>query len=483
MTLLDAVIIFVYLTGIVVVGVRYRGRQDNIRDYFTAQEGFGGLLGTTMVGLSLGATLFSALSFVAFPSVVYTYGVTSLTAILGFPAAYIALRFWFLPRYFASPQNSPYDIIQRRFGKPTRLAASAMFVLLRICWMAALIYASVIVVMASGSLDNSWFWPLTLIIGILSTVYTVIGGIRGVIVTDAIQFLLIIVVLVVTIVYALVKIPLSIGEVSEYLQSNTGLLDLNWSLDPTLTMTVWAMAIGGTMQNMSSFTADQMSLQRYLASGSVKSASNAFGMSMVSTTIVLLMLSAVGLMLGAWYNFHPDAGLPTDADKVFPYFVSTQLPVGFMGIIIAAILAATMSSITSGINSLSGSVLNDFYPFSERIEAHRLLVIARLTSAGMGLVATIVAGFISDMGSLFDIMNAFYGIFLGPLLGCMFCTVTKIHVRGVPLIVGMIAGCVFGIWVAYSSLANLWVSMFSAGFTVALAWIFSQMTSPKNTRE
>lgn len=473
MTLLDAVIIFVYLVGIVVVGVRYRGRQDNIRDYFTAQQGFGGLLGTTMVGLSLGATLFSALSFVAFPSVIYTYGVTALTAILGFPAAYVVLRFWFLPRYFAFTQDSPYDIIQRRFGKPTRVSASAMFVLLRLCWMAALIYASVIVVMASGGLNDSWFWPLTLLIGISSTAYTVVGGIRGVIVTDAIQFLLIIAVLVVTIIYALVKIPLSLGEVSDYLHSNTGLLDLNWSLDPTLTMTVWAMAIGGTMQNMSSFMADQMSLQRYLASGSVKSASSAFGMSMVSTTIVLLMLAAVGLMLGAWYNFHPDAGLPTDADKVFPYFVSTQLPVGFMGMIIAAILAATMSSITSGINALSGSLLNDFAPLSERIEARRLLVVARLTSAGIGLLATLVAGFIDGMGSLFDIMNAFYGIFLGPLLGCMFCTVTNLRVRGPALIIGMVAGCLFGIWVAYSSLANLWVSMFSAGATVAIAWVLS----------
>ena len=83
MSLIDSTIIIVYLTGIVLVGICYRGRQDNIRDYFTAQHGFGGVIGTVLVGLSLGATLFSALSFVAFPSVVYTYGVTALTAIAG----------------------------------------------------------------------------------------------------------------------------------------------------------------------------------------------------------------------------------------------------------------------------------------------------------------------------------------------------------------------------------------------------------------
>src|SRR5690606_9574908 len=121
-----------------------------------------------MVGLSLGATLFSALSFVAFPSVIYTYGITALTALLGYPAAYLVLRFWFLPRYMAVAQDSPYDIVERRYGKPARLAASGMFVLLRLCWMAALIYASVVVVMACFGLGREWLWPLTLLIGLSS---------------------------------------------------------------------------------------------------------------------------------------------------------------------------------------------------------------------------------------------------------------------------------------------------------------------------
>jgi sodium-coupled monocarboxylate transporter 8/12 len=278
-------------------------------------------------------------------------------------------------------------------------------------------------------------------------------------------------VLIVTILFILLKIPLTMAEVSNYLQSNTGLLTLNWSLDPTVAMTVWAMAIGGTMQNMSSFTADQMSLQRYLASGSVKAASSAFGTSMLTTSIVLLLLSGVGLTLGAWYSLHPDPAMPADADKVFPHFVATQLPVGFMGMVIAAILAATMSSITSGINALSGSLLNDFSALSERIEAKRLLNWARWTSVGIGVLATLVAGFVDGMGSLFDIMNAFYGIFLGPLLACMFCTVSRLRLNGWGLITGMVAGCIFGIWVAYSSLANLWVSLYSAIMTVIIAWV------------
>lgn len=475
---LDAIIITVYLVGIVAIGIIYRGRQDSIRDYFTASHGFGGWVGTIMVGLSLGATLFSALSFVAFPSVIYTYGVTALSALLGYPAAYLVLRYWFLPRYMAVDQESPYDIIEVRFGRSTRLLASAMFVLLRLCWMAALIYASVVVVVACFKLGSEWIWPVTLLIGLSSTAYTVVGGIRGVIITDAIQFLLIMLVLVVTIAYAMFNIPLSTADVSAYLRGNTGLLTLNWSLDPTMTMTVWAMLIGGTMQNMSSFTADQMSLQRYLAAGKVSDASRAFGMSMLTTSFVLILLSLVGLTLGAWYAVHPDPSLPRDADKVFPYFVATQLPVGFMGMIIAAILAASMSSITSGINALSGSLMNDFVPLAERVEARQLLRYARWLSAAIGVIATIVAGFVDGMGSLFDIMNAFYGIFLGPLLGCMFCTVVAMSVRGSHLMSGMVIGCLSGLAVAKSSWANLWVTLVSASVTVLIAWLLGKMRRP-----
>lgn len=475
MSLIDSLIIIIYLAGIVSVGVACRGKQDNINDYFTARDGFGGAIGTVMVGLSLGATLFSALSFVVFPSVVYTYGVTALSGILCFPIAYLFLRYWFIPRYFSQQWNSPYDVIEHRFGRGTRLVASGMFVVLRLCWMSALIYAPVVVVMASCGLDREWFWPLILSIGLVSTAYTVVGGIRGVIITDAIQFLLIILVLLGTITYVLVKIPLSMGEISDYLNNNTGLLTINWSLDPTLTMTLWAMVIGSTMQNMSSFTADQMSLQRYLASGSAQSATRAFGMSMISTTIVLLLLAAVGLTLGAWYNYHPDTGLPNDPERVFPYFVATRLPIGFMGIVIAAILAATMSSITSGINALSGSLMNDFAPLAERIGSKRLLNYARASSAGIGVLATIVAGYVEKMGSLFDIVNIFYGIFLGPLLGCMICTLGRFYIKSSMMIMAMGVGCGAGLWVAYSPLSSLWVSAFSSIVTVATAWLGSRL--------
>lgn len=474
MTPVDGAIVLVYLAGIVAIGILFRGRQENVRDYFTGHRGFRGAAGLALVGLSIGATYFSGLSFVMYPSIVYTHGVTVLASLVCFPAAYLVLRHWFLPRYFAHAPGSPYEIVERRFGRPTRLTTSVLFVLLRLCWMAALIYAPVLVVMAAGGLAAEWFWPLVLLVGLSSTVYTVVGGIRGVIITDALQFLLILTVLLVTIAYVALQIPLSFGELREYLRVNSNLLTLNWSPDPTVVITVWAMGIGGSLQNLGSFMADQMSLQRYLAAGSATAATRAFGTGMLATPLVLVLLAAVGITLGAWYSFHPDPALPTSADKVFPHFVATQLPAGFTGLVVAAILAATMSSVTSGINALSGSLLSDFGDLGRNMDPARLLRLARLTSAALGLLATVSAGFMRNLGSIFDIMNIFFGVFLGPLLGCMACAVSGLRLKGFAVMSGLVCGCIAGVLVVHLPIADLWVTAVSSLVTITVAWMLSR---------
>lgn len=479
MTLLDLLIIAVYLGGIVTVGIVCRGKQDDINDYFTAHGGFKGKMGMVIVGLSLGATFFSGLSFIVYPSIFYTYGITVLSGLIGFPATYLFMRLWFLPRYLARAGRTPYEIIERRFGKPVRLLASAMFVMLRLSWMAALIYAPVIVLMATMGIGEEWLWPLVAVIGLSSTVYTVIGGIRGVIITDAIQFLLIAGALLGTVVYVLMKIPLSFGDFSGFLTNNTHLLHFNWSIDPTVTMTVVTMAVGGSIANLGSFSADQMSLQRYIAAGDARSAAQAFGTSMIATPIVLILLAMVGLAIGTWYSVNPDAGLPTEADKVFPYFVATQLPAGFSGIVIAALLAATMSSVTSGINALSGSLLNDFVPLAERIDPKRLLGSARWLSAAIGLAVTIGAGFVDRLGSLFDIMNALLGVFNGPLLACVLLAVSRLNIHGSILLASMVVGFLAGVGVVNSPLSPVWVTLVSGAVTVVVALLGSRIAQPR----
>lgn len=477
MTLIDLLIVAAYLIGIVAVGIIYRGKQDDTSDYFTTRGGFAGFIGSVIVGLSVGATLFSGLSFVAIPSNAFTFGVTAMSGLFMWPAFYFLMRYWFLPRYLAKPQESPYDIVERRFGLPVRRTISGMFIACRVVWMSAVIYVPALLLTSGGGLGPEWFWPVVILIGASSTVYTVIGGIRGVIITDALQFLLIAGVLVATILYIVFRIPLSFAEVTAYVDSNTRLLNFNWSLSLTETMTVMAMMLGGGAQMMVYYTSDPMLLQRYLAAGNQREAASAVGTSIVSQVGVLLMLAVVGLALGAWYSLHPDPALPGNPDRVFPHFVATHMPVGFVGLIAAAILAATMSSVTSGISALSGALLNDFRSHIAADEKARLKH-ARVTSAVIGIVSTLGAGLVEHLGTLFNIMNLYYGIFLGPMMGCMICTVGRRAVNGRVLIVAMFVGCLSGMAVGYSVIANLWVSLISCAVTLLVAYLGSLVIRP-----
>jgi SSS family transporter len=466
----DLLIILVYLTGTVYLGIRCRGKQDSIDDYFTAGGGLRGPLATLLVGLSIAATLFSGISFLAYPSMTYSNGLGVILILIDFPIFWIIVRFWFLPRYLATDTTHPYEIIEKRFGYGVRTIASFMFVLLRIGWMATLIYAPTLIILAAAGLGPSWFWPVVLAIGLSCTVYTTLGGIRGVIVTDAIQFMIIAVGIAFVIGYIFINIPVPVSRAFSDLASDGHLQLLNFSFNPLETFTVWTILIGILLANLSSYVADQMSLQRYLSLDSVRAASRSFAVNLMGAGIVVILLVFVGLMLNSWYRYVADPALPETADKILPHFVATQLPSGLAGLLLAAILAATMSSMTSGINALSGSLTIDFLARSKTGRdrtAKELLPFARWSSLAIGLIATICAGFVGSLGSIFEIAQALLGVFLGPLLSVLFFSVTRIQVKSTALISGMLAGCLAGWVIVFSpSVSPVWTAV--GAFLVAL---------------
>lgn len=351
---IDLTIMAVYIVGCMTAGILARGkRTDDAEDYFTAGGRLGGWFSTIVVGLSIAGTFFSGISFITYPSIVYSDGILMPVwgVLVSMPLAYLVLRFWFLPRYLAGGWRFPYDVLEARFGPATRTAAAGLYILMRIGWMAAMIYAPTIAIMTMGRLDDRWFWPIVLITGLSNTLYTVVSGIRGVIVTEAIQMLVIIAGVAATIGAAWWQLPVPFGEAFSGLRE-AGRLDLvNFSLDRTANLTVFTIVIGLTVGNLVSYIADQMSLQRYLATGDIRSASRSFLVNIAGVFIVIGLLTLVGLSLFVFYAHVNDRALPTGPDQVFPHFVATRLPVGVAGLLLAALLAAT--SIPSGINTVA----------------------------------------------------------------------------------------------------------------------------------
>lgn len=490
---IDWLIIVAYLTLVVTVGVVGRGRQQNQRDYFIGRGLFRGPLGSLLVGLSIAATFFSGITFLAYPSVVFRGGTVILAGLPVFFICWLVLRYVFLPRYMAGNWSQPYQLLEDHYGRATRRMAASLYVAVRIAWMAALIYAPTIALMAAADLGDAWFWPIVITIGLSSTLYTSLGGIRSVIITDAMQLVMIVIALAVTVWFVVTKIPATGSDVIKSLNDSGHLAawDTSWSL--TKPLTVWAVLIGMTVSSLGSYLGDQMSLQRYLTSNTVKEVNRSFLINIVGVYIVLLLLAAIGLLLAAWYAFNPDPGLPTRGDQILPYFVAKETPRGVAGLFLAAILAATMSSMTSGINALSGSLNMDFRgkPVDDVTPATSLRR-ARLTSLAVGIATTASAGLVAHLGELFDIAQRLLGLFLAPLAVAMLIAVLRVPLKRSSLVWGMMAGCAGGgifalsehvakAWPAMPQVSSLWVAPIAAVITLMVSLIGLKKSSLEQT--
>ena len=473
----DQAIVYLYILAMVAVGIACRGRQETVDDYFTARGGMGGFLGTLLVGLSLAATLFSGTTFITFPSITFDYGLRVLVFLASFPACYFVLRYWFLPRYLGAGYTHPYDVVEASFGRPVRLTASWMFIFLRLSWMATLIYAPTLLLLAAFHLPDTWTWPVVLTVGILSTIYTVLGGIRGVIVTDAIQMIVIMIGIAGTVGFIFWKLDLPLSGITTTLASSGHLEWANLSLSPKEPFTLAAILIGVTIANLGSYLGDQMSLQRYLATGTVKDASRSFLINICCACVVVFLLFLVGMSLVAWFAHHPAAELLNAegkmmSDKVFPYFVSHYLPTGLSGLLIAAILAATMSSLTSGINAVSGAFCGDILSSRlEKLPPSGQLTVARWLSLFIGLFASIAAGFVPLLGGFYDATQILLGLFAGPLLACVVLSMLKTRVPAWSVLVGMLAGVGAGAGALTLGFYSLWTFPVTFGTALLIALI------------
>ena len=490
MNVLDVVIIAGYLLLTVTVGIRCGGSQIDDVEYFTG--GFSGTatsplrrwLAVLIVGLSIGATFFSGISMLAYPSQGYTSGVPIALVVTVLPLMAVVIVRWFLPRFFAHAHEQPYAIIEQRMGYPVRAVAAGMYMLLRIGWMGVLIYAPVLAIMAAAQLDEVWFWPLILIIGISSTLYTTLGGLRGVLVTDAIQFVVMAAGVAGPIALILLDESFDYDLAVKFLHDQNRLNWLNFSLDPTEKFTVWSVLAGIGVAQLGVAVADQMSLQRYLAAGNLQESRRAFLLNTIGVVIVIAALILLGVLLSVWYGLHP-ADVPAQKpDYVFPTFVTQNMPPGVSALIFAAILAATMSSMTSGIISLAGSLTMDFAARWPRYaDPVARLQFARRAAVVLGLSATALAGVVNQLGEIFDVAQAVLGVFLGPLLVCMSWAVSQQPVRPAMMLLGMLAGCVTGWVTAFSAVTSLWIAPVSAATTLNIAAVGLLFPRPESFQD
>lgn len=440
MHFVDYIVVACYLAVAIGLGIVFSGRQSR-SEFFTAGRSMGWL----PVGLSVMATLFSSNSFVFYPSAAYASSLRIGLSLVSFTLMAPLVAWVFIPVYSRLNCATAYQYLELRFGLAVRCLASGLFVLLRIGWMASATYSASLVIAGLANLDQRM---VIVLLGAVSIAYTILGGLRAVMWTDVLQFG----VFTSTILIALLlAFPREAGAPSLVINSylahrDTALFDFTPSM--TLTYGSWAILIGVFLEALSAYGADQVAVQRYLSARTEKTSQFGLYVSILGMWLVVPALLLIGVGLYGHYGAHPQelsvlltdpasrdqlldlSGRPEEVaqlmtrnnlqDQVLPLFVRTHFPIGGQGLFLAALMAAIMSSIDSGIHSVTTAVVVDFRDrlcpgWKPADDAGDVLTIRALTVL-IGVIAVGLAMFVGPLGDVFTIGKMMTAAFGGPLL-------------------------------------------------------------------
>ncbi len=486
----DYVVLVAYLFLIVGIGVSVGRGQKNTEEYFLA----GRSMGWFPIGISTLTSLYSAISFMGSPSEYFTHDLLLYVGVFSILPTALVVMYVFMPFYHRLQVYTAYEYLEERFDVSVRALSSGIFVFWRILWMATAIYVPSLVLNTVTGLP---LLEMVLVVGVISTLYTVVGGMRAVIWTDVAQFFVLfggsaLALWVISSQSGSFSVMWSIAEQG----GRTRLLE--WSLDPTMRATTWAAFIGSLVSSLGMFGADQVSVQRYLAAKSLRVMQRSFILNAVAGLAVGIMMVWVGLGLFAFYTVSPDQ-LPEsiNGDKVFPYFIATQMPLGWKGMMIAAIMAAAMSSIDSGLNSSTTAIITDFFKrfrwnasrllssFSHGLSvdsASQELKLSRWLTLLLGVVITFLACFVGRLGSIMEIANKLVNSFAGPMIGVFLLGMLTRKTGAKGAFLGLLAGSVATSYVIFfSGVSFLWYGAIGMGVTLLSGWGISVLLDSSGT--
>ena len=412
MHILDLAIFLIYMLAIVGFGISFSFRKRTAQDFTTG----GGRLPTWAIGMSIFATYVSSISFLALPGNAYSTNWNGLVFSFSIPlAAWIAVNY-FVPLYRKLQCESAYFYLEQRFGAWARIYTSCCYLLTQLARMGAIMY---LLALPMNALLG-WSIPsIIILIGFSVILYAMWGGIEAVIWTDAVQGILLIfgaLACLGVIFFAIPDGPEAVFRIA----ADADKFSLgSFKLDFT-SSTFWMILVYGLFINLQNFGIDQSYVQRYLTAKSEGEAKKATWLGSLLYVPVSFIFFFIGTALFAYYESFPNL-LPEGivGDKVFPYFIVNQLPVGMTGLLIASIFAAGMSTVSTSINSSATVILSDhFSKYIHPNPSEKLaLWVLRISSLVMGILSILVGLAFNGVSNTLEGWWALSSIFSGGILG------------------------------------------------------------------
>ena len=433
-----------YAVGILWLGFWAKGRIKGTEGFFVGGRQIPGWA----VGLSLLGTAISSITVLAYPGSAYTGNWSRLIPGMMLPVATLVAVYFFVVFYRRTLFVTVYEYFERRFGPWARSYTGAVWSLASIYRMGVILY---LISLAIQSFTGWNIVTVMFVTAVIVTAYTMLGGLEAVIWTDVMQTVVLVLGGLITVTIVFFNVPGGATEVFSRAAA-AGKMDLVVSWDFSLVRdTFWVFVISGLVGNIQEFATDQGNLQRYAAARSDKDALIATWMVGIGCIPIWTLFMLVGTVLWVFYGQHP--GLLPDglsADRIYPYFIMTQMHPVFGGLVISAIMAAAMSSIDSSMNGTATVFTADFYRrhFVKGREDSHYLFVARITTIVLGSLAMLVAYGLYALGedSILDTIFTIGAVFAGGLGGFFLIGFVSTRVNQTGAAIGLGVGVAVILW-------------------------------------
>jgi SSS family solute:Na+ symporter len=468
-------VISVYFVALIGMSV-YLGRgQANQEDYYVG----GRNMPWWAVGISTMATQTSAISFISIPAFVGLKpggGLTWLQYELAVPLAMIAASILLLPFFRKLELISVYEYLELRFGPSIRYLISGVFLVSRALGTAVGLYASAIILTVMLDLPLS---VTILMMGVFTVIYDTIGGIKAVIYSDVVQTVILLAGILLCIGFALAHL----GGLDEVWQQIPG--ERLRSIDPSSGIgdgsatPFWGFLVGGLFLYISYYGVDQSQVQRELSASTMDGTRRSLVFNGFARFPLTLLYVLLGLVLGATYLSSSDLQQQVPVgymDFLVPVFILQHLPEGVRGVLVAALLAAAMSSLDSALNSLSAASMRDFVEKKWNLSVRGTLIMSRVTTVFWGVVITgfaFVVGNISE--TVIESINKIGSTFYGPILAAFLAGVLSRRATTIGVFIGVLFGVGVNLyhWFLFPETFWMWWNLFGLIGAVAATMLVS----------
>jgi sodium-coupled monocarboxylate transporter 8/12 len=484
-------VIAVYMIATVTLGLLVARKQKNLSEYFLAERA----APWWAVGISVLACDLSAISYMGGPAYTFHHDLRYPMSGLLLPLVAWLVAFLFIPFLARLQVYTIYEYLEHRFGLSSRLFASAAFSFQRAAHIAIAIYA---VSLALQQIIDWPIWACVTVIGALTMLYTVFGGMKAVLWTDVMQFCVLVGGIFTMLGVVLWKFDGNVEHIWQVAEDAGHTRMFTWDsnfLSPEFwkEITVWGIVWGTLATNVATYGSDQVLVQRYIAAGSGRMMTRSLIFSAFLSIPIMALLYFLGLGFFAYYHAPENQSLLSSLNElvkstnnnenmVMPHFIRNVLPAGLAGLVFAGLFAATMSVFSSGLNSLATVTCMDFIQRLRRSKSTAKLTLenARWVTFAWGLVVTLsaIGLYFANLGSLLEAAASVIGFFSGPLLGMFLLGMFSMRANSLGAILGALCGFAAAIFV-WDRVSFIWAAVTGCAPTVICGYLLSYLGPPE----